>query len=324
MNAVVEPIGFELPKKPRIKEKAPLPDQRKVVVLPFKAVFDKELTHGALQALAALCAYCNRAGITWVSQGRIAQDLGITQQAVAKQYKQLKDNGYLQIVRRGFRGQRSDTLRVVFDPDITAEEAITMTSNKEDTRSPAIREEQERQAEQIDKEGQARIARLISKALKKPLNQEKTMPTSGQTRTVKKMKEDIQKAKSKRSTATTKPVEKTVENSVNNDKNELSINNLEVVHDNNLEVVLNSDINYREDLSKVKYKKELNIDLNKREDLRCVLNNEAIVKLIEYGMTEAEIDDGLTTLLAIYKAEGLTPKPQHLIDGLMQMKRDAS
>lgn len=324
MNAMAEPIKFELPKKPRIKEQEPLPDQRKVCVIPFRAVFDKKLSHGALQALAALCAYCNRAGVTWVSQGRIAQDLGITQQAVAKQYKQLKDNGYLEIVRRGFRGQRSDTLRVVFDPDITAEDAITMTSNKEDTRPPAIIEEQRRQAQEIDKEGQARIARLISKALKKPLNQEKTMPTSGQTRTVKKMKEDIQKAKSKRSTTTTKPVQKTVDNSVNNDKNELSINNLEVVDDNNLEVVLNSEINYREVLSKDKPKKELNLDLNKREDLRCVLDNETVLKLIEFGMTESEIDEGLTTLLAVYKAEGLTPKPQHLVDGLMQMKRDAS
>lgn len=150
-------------------------------MIPFRAVFDKKLSHGALQALAALCAYCNRAGVTWVSQGRIAQDLGITQQAVAKQYKQLKDNGYLEIVRRGFRGQRSDTLRVVFDPDITAEDAITMTSNKEDTRPPAIIEEQRRQAQEIDKEGQARIARLISKALKKPLNQEKTTSVSCST-----------------------------------------------------------------------------------------------------------------------------------------------
>jgi predicted transcriptional regulator len=324
MNAMAEPIGFALPKKPRIKEQEPLPDQRKVCVIPFRAVFDKKLSHGALQALAALCAYCNRAGVTWVSQGRIAQDLGITQQAVAKQYKQLKDNGYLEIVRRGFRGQRSDTLRVVFDPNITAEDAITMTSNKEDTRPPAIIEEQRRQAEEIDKEGQARIARLISKALKKPINQEKTMPTTGQTRTVKKMKEDIQKAKSKRSTTTTKTVKKTVDNSVNNDKNKLSINNLEVVYDNNLEVVLNTDINYREDLSKVKSKKELNIDLNKREDLRCVLGHDGLTLLAKAGLTSQEVDDGLATLLPIYQAEGLTPKPQHLVDGLMQMKRDAT
>ena len=321
---MAEPIGFALPKKPRIKEQEPLPDQRKVCVIPFRAVFDKKLSHGALQALAALCAYCNRAGVTWVSQGRIAQDLGITQQAVAKQYKQLKDNGYLEIVRRGFRGQRSDTLRVVFDPNITAEDAITMTSNKEDTRPPAIIEEQRRQAEEIDKEGQARIARLISKALKKPINQEKTMPTTGQTRTVKKMKEDIQKAKSKRSTTTTKTVKKTVDNSVNNDKNKLSINNLEVVYDNNLEVVLNTDINYREDLSKVKSKKELNIDLNKREDLRCVLGHDGLTLLAKAGLTSQEVDDGLATLLPIYQAEGLTPKPQHLVDGLMQMKRDAT
>lgn len=320
MSDMSEPIGFALPKKPRIKEKEPLPDQRKVCVIPFRAVFDKKLSHGALQALAALCAYCNRAGVTWVSQGRIAQDLGITQQAVAKQYKQLKDNGYLQIVRRGFRGQRSDTLRVVFDPNITAEDAITMTSNKEDTRPPAIIEEQMRQAQEIDKEGQARIARLISKALKKPLNQEKTMPTSGQTRTVKKMKEDIQKAKSKRSSGTTKPVD----NSVNNSENNLSINNLEVVNDNNLEVVLNTEFNYKDKPNIVKPKKELNIDLNKRDNLRLVLDNQTIVNLLQFGMSDEQIDEGLETLMDIYRAEGITPKPQHLVEGLMQLHRDAA
>lgn len=320
MNAVVEPIGFELPKKPRIKEKAPLPDQRKVVVLPFKAVFDKELTHGALQALAALCSYCNRAGITWVSQTRLASDLGITQQAVAKQFKQLKDGGYIEIIKKGHSGTRTSTTRVIFDPNITAQDAITMTSNKEDTRPPWLIEQEAMQAQEIDREGQARIARLISKALKQPTNQEKTMPTSGQTRTVKKMKEDIQKAKSKRSTTTTKAVDKTVDNITQESSN----HNLEVVQVHNLEVVTNKEFNYRERLSNKKDKDKDNNNLNKRERLRLVLNNQMIEELIEVGMSDQQIDDGLETLLAIYAAEGITPKPQHLVEGLMQLHRDAA
>lgn len=320
MNAVVEPIGFELPKKPRIKEKAPLPDQRKVVVLPFKAVFDKELTHGALQALAALCSYCNRAGITWVSQTRLASDLGITQQAVAKQFKQLKDGGYIEIIKKGHSGTRTSTTRVIFDPNITAQDAITMTSNKEDTRPPWLIEQEAMQAQEIDREGQARIARLISKALKQPTNQEKAMPTSGQTRTVKKMKEDIQKAKSKRSSTTTKAVEKTVDNITQESSN----HNLEVVQVHNLEVVTNKEFNYRERLSNKKDKDKDNNNLNKRERLRFVLNNQMIEELIEVGMSEEEIDAGLEVLLPIYKAEGINPKPQHLVEGLMQMHRDAA
>jgi hypothetical protein len=45
--------------------------------------------------------------------------------------------------------------------------------------------------------------------------------------------------------------------------------------------------------------------------------------LLDFGMTEQDIEDGLTTLLAIYRAEGLTPKEPQLVEGLMQMHRDA-
>jgi len=143
MNAMVEPAQFALPKKPRIKPKDAPPDQRKVCIMPIRCIPDSRLTDGAFRALALLCSYCNRAGITWVSQTRLAKDMGVTQQAISKHFKQLKELGYLETVRKGFKGERTDTLRVIFDPDITADEAIAMTSNKEDTRSPAIKEEQE-------------------------------------------------------------------------------------------------------------------------------------------------------------------------------------
>lgn len=316
MSDMSESIAFALPKKPRIREKEPMPDQRKVCVMPIRAVFDKKMSHGGLQALAALCAYCNRAGITWVSQTRLAQDLGISQQAVAKQFKQLRELGYLETVRKGFKGERTDTLRVIFDPTITAEQAITMTSNKEDSRSPAIIEDQVKQADEVDREGQARIARLISKALKQPLKEEQTMATSGQSRTVRKMKEDIEKAKGKRLPSTPKSVDKHVDNHAH-------IHNLQVVHEevlhsqpnHNLQVVLNTEEHIRENT------KVNNLNTIK-ERLRLVLNNQTVDKLIEFGMTERDIDECLTTLLAVYAAEGITPKEHHLVEGLMQLHRD--
>lgn len=316
MSDMSESIAFALPKKPRIREKEPMPDQRKVCVMPITAVFDKKMSHGGLQALAALCAYCNRAGITWVSQTRLAQDLGISQQAVAKQFKQLRELGYLETVRKGFKGERTDTLRVIFDPTITAEQAITMTSNKEDSRSPAIIEDQVKQADEVDREGQARIARLISKALKQPLKEEQTMATSGQSRTVRKMKEDIEKAKGKRLPSTPKSVDKHVDNHAH-------IHNPQVVHEevlhsqpnHNLQVVLNTEEHIRENT------KVNNLNTIK-ERLRLVLNNQTVDKLIEFGMTERDIDECLTTLLAVYAAEGITPKEQHLVEGLMQLHRD--
>lgn len=141
-------VDFKLPKKPRVREKEPEPDKRKVAVLPIRAVFDQQLTHGGLQVLAAVCSFANRAGITWVSQTRLAKDLGISQQAVAKQFKQLRQLGYLETVKKGFKGERSDTLRVIFDPTVDTETAIAVTSNIEDTRPPVMKEQQAKQSQQ--------------------------------------------------------------------------------------------------------------------------------------------------------------------------------
>jgi len=313
-------VPFALPKKPRIKEKDAPPDQRKVAVLPIRAVFDKELTHGALTALAALCAYCNRAGITWVSQTRLASELGITQQAVAKQFRQLKDRGYLQIVKQGFKGQRTATLRVIYDPSITAEDAITMVSNKEDARPPYMKEEQAKQMnEQSDPEGQRRIAQLIAKALKNPNPKpERTMPKSGETRAVREVKEAMAKAKAKRQ----QPVDKS---SIHNpqvvqlkDQSEPSIHNLEVVPNHNPGVVLNTGIEHSKEL-KVSNKERVN-------KLNTVLNNLEVSDfdfLIDSKLTPEQVEDYANTLLPLFAAEGLKPSSRVLADSILQLHRDA-
>ena len=317
MSAVPDNIvPFTLPKKPRIKEKDAPPDQRKVCIMPIRAVFDKQMTHGALQALAALCAYCNRAGITWVSQTRLASELGISQQAVAKQFKQLRELGYLETVRKGFKGERTDTLRVIFDASITAEEAITMTSNKEDTRPPAIREEQERQAsQQIDREGQAKIAKLISQALKQPPKKEYAMPAKGQTRTVQKMQEEIAKAKAKRS----KTVEKTVDNIPHNHNPQVVIEEgLHSQPNHNPEVVLISKELYID--------KSIGIGKDKVKDKDNVLSNLDVSDfdfLIEKKLTPEQIEAYANTLLPLFAAEGLTPTSAVLTDSIVQLHRDS-
>ena len=318
---MAEPIAFQLPKKPRIKEKDAPPDQRKVAVLPIRAVFDKELTHGALTALAALCAYCNRAGITWVSQTRLASELGITQQAVAKQFKQLKDRGYLQIVKQGFKGQRSATLRVIYDPSITAEDAIAMVSAKEDARPPYMKEEQERQMnEPIDPEGQRRIAQLVAKALKNPNPKpERTMPKSGETRAVREVKEAMAKAKAKR--------QKAVDNQpIHNPQvvqletqSQPSIHNPEVVSNHNLEVVLNTGIEHRDRDIKDRSK-------DKVKNINTVLHNLDVSDfdaLIDAGMKPEQVEDCANTLLPLFAAEGLNPSSRVLADSILQLHRDA-
>lgn len=129
-------VQFKLPKKPRVVEKQAPPDQRKFCVVPMAALTDQRVHHLAIRVLALVCSYANRAGITWVGQQRIADHLGITKQAVNKAIKELKTAGYLEVMSKGFRGERADTIRIIYDPNIKAEDAIAITSSEEDTRPP--------------------------------------------------------------------------------------------------------------------------------------------------------------------------------------------
>jgi len=113
---MTEPVNFTLPKKPRIYKKDAPPDQRKIAVMPLKALTDQTLTDGSIRILGVLCSYCNRAGLTWVSQKRLSEDMKTSRQNITNQLAKLRDAGYVEIVRKGFRGERCNTLRVIFDP----------------------------------------------------------------------------------------------------------------------------------------------------------------------------------------------------------------
>ena len=141
-------VDFRLPKKPKVKEKEPAPDQRKVAILPIRALTDPQVTDGMVRTLALVCSYCNRAGITWVSQARLAKDAGTSRQAVTKQLGKLKALGYIEVVSKHYRGIRPDTVRVIFDKSIDTETAIAVTSTIEDTRPPAMKEKQLKEAQQ--------------------------------------------------------------------------------------------------------------------------------------------------------------------------------
>ena len=280
---------IRLPKrKPRVMQKEAPPDLRKVSVVPIKAVFDQKLTHGALQVLAAICAFSNRAGITWVSQARLAKDLGITQQAVAKQFKQLRENGYLITVRKGFRGERTDTIRVVFDKTVDTDTAIAVTSAIEDTRPPIMKKEQGMQ-EQADRDGQRVIAQAIAKALNKPRKGSAPMAKQGESRTVKAIKEANQKGLNRRTRSAPNHNQQVVNEEASHTQPK-----------NNLGVVLNPG----------------------NTGIRLTL--EDVKKLREEGLTDVEITSCLDDLLSAYAAECITPKPEHLAAGILQLNRDAN
>jgi len=322
MNAMAEPVHFTLPKKPRIKEKDAPPDQRKVAVLPIRALTDSRLTDGAFRVLALLCSYCNRAGLTWVSQKRLAEDAKVSRQAITNQIAQLREHGYVEIVRKGFRGERANTVRVIFDSSLTAEDAIAITSSQEDTRPPALKEEQQRQmTETPDPEGQRRIAALVAKALKQPPKpKERTMPADGQTRTVKKMKEEIQQAKSKRSKAVDKPVDQ-----------EASIGHPPVSNETSPEVsneglhrqpIGHSGVSQNTERTPLRQSK--GVEDKKSFKSKSVLGNLEVSdfdSLIESRMTPEQIEDALGHLLPLFHAEGLTPTSRVLADSIRELHK---
>lgn len=161
-------MSFTLPKPPKIVKKDQQPDQRQIAVMPLKALSDKRLDNQAIRVFGLVCSYANRAGITWVSRQTIANILQVTPQAVSKQVAALKRLGYIEVVRKGFKGQRTETMRVVFNNDISLKDALANASSTEDLRSPQMKEEE--------------LKAMNESSLKKPITNKKVIAKSNNKR----------------------------------------------------------------------------------------------------------------------------------------------
>ena len=158
MGIPAKVIEFRLPKRrPKVIEKEAPPDQRKFAVVPMRAAVDTELHGFSMRVLVLLCSYANRAGITWVGQQRIADHLKVSKQQVARAMKQLRDRGHVEIMSKGFRGERANTVRIIYDPEIRAEDAISIASAKEDVRPPEM---VKREAREMTMQNQPRESNL--------------------------------------------------------------------------------------------------------------------------------------------------------------------
>ena len=144
-------MEFNLPKKKRIIIKDAPPDQRQIAVVPLRALTDKRLPNQAIKVLALLCSYANRAGITWVGKNTIAKLLGVTQPAISKQVGKLKAYGYIETVKKGYKGQRCETIRIIYNPSISTADAIANASGNEDLRSPQMKQEELQQMNETTK-----------------------------------------------------------------------------------------------------------------------------------------------------------------------------
>lgn len=306
-------VPFVLPKKPRIEVKEAMPDQRKFVVIPIRAATDKQLTHGMLRALLLICSFMNRSGITWVSQNKLAEQMGVTQQAISKHLVKLTKAGYLEVLKRPVPGEKHTTWRVIFDPSIKAEDAISLTSSIEDTRPPYMKQEQQVEATP-DPAGQARIASLIAKAFKSPTNRkERTMPKSGETVTTRKMKEEIAQAKAKRPKGThTQPPEVVPQTQPAVVDNSVHAQPFEAGRTTSRGCTEHKEHSIKETVNRDSFK-----------ELKTVLHNFEIDRLIADGLTAEQIADSLDTLLPLYRAEGIEPTSSVLADGIRQLQADA-
>ena len=116
-------MEYKLPKPPKIKEKVMQPDQRKFCVVPLRAVIAKDLTLTGLKVLCLLASYCNKAGFTYVSQARLANDLGVNQSAINRQIKQLETKGYIKQFGGYSTNIKGKTKRIIYDEKISDREA---------------------------------------------------------------------------------------------------------------------------------------------------------------------------------------------------------
>lgn len=134
-------MDYELPKRPKIKEKVIQPDQRKFCVVPLRAVIDKDLTLTGLKVLCLLASYCNKAGFTYVSQKRLANDLNVTQGAINQQIKQLLNKGFIKQYNGYHARIKGKTKRIIYDENITDREAEQIAGvPREDHTNKEIRE----------------------------------------------------------------------------------------------------------------------------------------------------------------------------------------
>ena len=90
------------------------------VIIPARALDDQRIGNAAFKVLAALGNYANRDGWCWPSCGTLAQRFGVTDQAIAKQLKELHRLGYIEIVPR-YRANgslSSNAYRLIHDADV--------------------------------------------------------------------------------------------------------------------------------------------------------------------------------------------------------------
>jgi DNA-binding transcriptional MocR family regulator len=150
--------------------------KRQFVISPIRALTDKRLTPYAHQILCLVCSYCDKNGITWVSQKSLSEVMEVSRPAITKQITNLRNLGYIEIIKKGYRNNHSNTIRVIFDEH-----------------QPIVD-----QLEVDDVKQKGKVLEMINKAFNRPAQLDAAKPIKrDESPTVKAMKEHIQRVKNK-------------------------------------------------------------------------------------------------------------------------------
>ena len=123
--------SYQLPKRPQVVIKEQREDARKFCVIPIRACLDNNLSLGDFRMLAILASYSSPNGYSYVALSTLAKYRGVSSQSISKAIKRLVAKGYIEIVRAGFTGFRGALRRIIFDANINAVDAISISNCNE-------------------------------------------------------------------------------------------------------------------------------------------------------------------------------------------------
>ena len=152
---------MKLPPKPRIRLKEQPPDQRSITVCPIRAATDRNLTPMQLRALLVYCSYTNKAGVAWVGLERIGKDLGVSTPRAHQLISALDKKGYIKTLHKGYTGICANTRRVMFNPEISADDAAAISGEL----APFQIRQQEKEQKAMEKKQAKRKAKPRAKLL---------------------------------------------------------------------------------------------------------------------------------------------------------------
>ena len=159
-------------------------DNRRIVVMPIRALTDPNLTDKAFRVLALICSYTDRNNMTFVSQQTLADICKVSRPAITNQISKLKVFGYLEIINKAYQDRKTNTIRVLFDTPVHWNAGVDQQSKDNHFNN--------------DADAQKHIADMLKNVFNIKPTSYKQAAASGQSPTVLKMKEEIKKAQKKR------------------------------------------------------------------------------------------------------------------------------